>query len=337
MRRPLEGKQILIADDDIAFGAALESYFSSLGGIPLLAADGVAALAIYHEKKPDLLICELALPQISGLELIKQIRLLDNELPVLVISAAQNMSEVARSLRLGVQDVLLKPLSDFDRLREAVFSCLYPLMFASRLDEQEHLFEDWDTLVRDPVAASKLLKDLQPPVQQVIANCRINYRQLLSIDKLGLVLDIAPLSDVDLAFYCLDVTRSGDNGVLAALLFRVLFNRVLQDQLVQRNQRLPELGRLLKQLNVLLRQANLTGQFPLLIGYYNREQRNLILISAGLNAKLSIDNQHTELSSGPPLGTLNNVYSSQINQQCDFWQCQIWGSGGHLRLMLSTE
>ena len=337
MQLPLEGKLILIADEDISFGTVLENYFSSLGALPLVAADGVTALAIFHEKRPDLLICDLAMPQMTGLELIEQIRLFDNELPVLVISATQNMSEIAKSLRLGVQDVLLKPLSDFDRLREVVFSCLYPIMFASRLDEQERLFEDWDTLVREPAAAFKLLKELQPPVQQVIAECRINYRQLLSIDKLGLVLDIAPLSEVELAFYCLDVTRSGDNGVLAALLFRVLFNRVLQDQLVQRHQRLPELGRLLKQLNIMLRQANLTGQFPLLIGYYHREQRNLILISAGLNATLSIDNQHTELSSGLPLGTLNNAYPNQISQQCDFWQCQIWGSGGHLRLMLSTE
>jgi two-component system response regulator len=337
MPRPLEGKLILIADEDTYFGSALESYFSSLGAIPLMVSDGVSALAIFNENKLDLLICDLAMPKMTGLELIEQIRHLDSELPILVISATENMSEIATSLRLGVQDVLLKPLSGFERLRETVFSCLYPIMFGSRIDEQERLFEDWDALARDPVAASKLLHELQPPVQQVVAQCRINYRQLLSIDKPGLVLDIAPLSEEDLAFYCLDVTRSGDNGVLAALLLRVLFNRVLQDQLVQQHHRLPELARLLKQLNQLLRQANLTGQFPLLIGYYHREHRRLILLSAGLNATLIVDNQHTELNSGLPLGTLNNTYPNQMSQQCDSWHCQIWGSGGHLRLMLSTE
>lgn len=58
----------------------------------------------------------------------------------------------------------------------------------------------------------------------MISHCRINYRQLVSADQPGLVLDIAPLSDNELAFYCLDVTRAGDNGVLAALLLRALFN-----------------------------------------------------------------------------------------------------------------
>lgn len=337
MLRPLEGKLILVADEDIAFGSALENYFDSLGATSLILSDGLSAMAAFRERKPDLLICDFAMPHMGGLELIEQVRHFDSETPILVISATQNMSEIAKSLRLGVQDVLLKPLTDLDRLRDTIFTCLYPIMFDSRLDEQERLFEDWDALVRDPIAAAQLLKELQPPVQQVVAECRINYRQLLSIDKPGLVLDIAPLSEVDLAFYCLDVTRSGDNGVLAALLLRVLFNRVLQDQLMHQHQRLPELGRLLKQLNQLLRQANLTGQFPLLIGYYHREKRNLILISAGLNATLSIDKQHTELSSGLPLGTLKNTYPNQVSQHCDSWHCQIWGSGGHLRLMLSTE
>lgn len=337
MRQPLEGKLILIADDDATYRSMLENYFLSLGAIPLMASDGDTAFAKINERKPDLLICDLAMPKMTGLQLIEHTRSLDSELPILVISGTENMSEIAKALRLGVQDVLLKPLNDFDRLRETVFSCLYPLMFGSRVDEEERLFEDWDALARDPVAASKLLHELQPPVQQVISHCRVNYRQLIAIDKPGLVLDIAPLSEDDLAFYCLDVTRSGDNGVLAALLLRVLFNGLLQDQLMHQHHRLPELGRLLKQLNQLLRQANLTGQFPLLIGYYHRERRRVILISAGLNATLSIDNQHIELSSGLPLGTLDNAYPNQISQECDSWHCQVWGSGGRLRLMLSAE
>lgn len=337
MRQPLEGKLILIADEDTRFSSILDSYFSSLGATSLTVSDGATAFVKFNEAKPDLLICDLTMPHVTGLQLIEQIRSQDSELPILIISATDNMSQIAKALRLGVQDVLLKPMDDFDKLRETVFSCLYPIMFGSRVDEEERLFEDWDALARDPIAASKLLHELQPPVQQVVSHCRVNYRQLISVDKPGLVLDIAPLSEDDLAFYCLDVTRSGDNGVLAALLLRVLFNGLLQEQLVQQHHSLPELGRLLKQLNQLLRQANLTGQFPLLIGYYHREQRKLIIISAGLNASLGIDQQHIELSSGLPLGTLSNAYSNQMIQECDSWHCQVWGSGGRLRLMLSAE
>nr|KYN92364.1 hypothetical protein A3219_20730 [Salmonella enterica] len=76
-------------------------------------------------------------------------------------------------------------------------------MFNSRVEEEERLFRDWDAMVSNPTAAAQLLQELQPPVQQVISHCRINYRQLVSADQPGLVLDIAPLSDNELAFYCL--------------------------------------------------------------------------------------------------------------------------------------
>ena len=266
MTQPLAGKQILIVEDEPVFRSLLDSWLSSLGAETSLAQDGVAALEIMATLQPDLMICDLAMPRMNGLTLVEQVRNSGAKLPILVISATENMADIARALRLGVQDVLLKPVKDLNRLRETVFACLYPNMFNSRVEEEERLFEDWDALVNNPSAAAKLLQELQPPVQQIISHCRINYRQLVLADKPGLVLDIAPLSENDLAFYCLDVTRAGDNGVLAALLLRSLFNGLLQEQLSHQGQRLPELRSLLKQVNQLLRQANLPGQFPLLVG-----------------------------------------------------------------------
>ncbi len=337
MTQPLVGKQILIVEDEPVFRSLLDSYLVSLGAVTRLAGDGIEALEQIACAAPDLLICDLAMPRMNGLTLVERIRNSGNQMPILVISATENMSDIARALRLGVQDVLLKPIKDLNRLRETVFACLYPSAFNSRVEEEERLFQDWDALVSNPQAAASLLQQLQPPVQQDMAHCRVNYRQLVSADKPGLVLDIAPLSDNDLAFYCLDVTRAGDNGVLAALLLRALFNGLLQEQLARQRQRLPELGTLLKQVNQLLRQANLVGQFPLLVGYYHSTLKNLILVSAGLNASLNTGGHQIQVSNGVPLGTLGNTYLNQISQRCDAWQCQVWGAGGRLRLMLSTE
>ncbi len=337
MTQPLAGKHMLIVEDEPVFRSLLDSWLLSLGATTTLAGDGVEAFEIMTRVRPDLMICDIAMPRMNGLKLVEHLRNEGDQTPILVISATENMADIARALRLGVQDVLLKPVKDFSRLRETVLACIYPNMFNSRVEEEERLFQDWDALVSDPHAAAKLLQELQPPVQQVISQCRVNYRQLVAANQPGLVLDIAPLSDHDLAFYCLDVTRAGDNGVLAALLLRALFNGLLQEQLSQQRQRLPELGALLKQVNQLLRQANLPGQFPLLVGYYHSEHKNLILVSAGLNATLNTDEQQVQISSGVPLGTLGNAYLNQISQRCEGWQCQVWGTGGQLRLMLSAE
>ncbi|HGU5401970.1 TPA: two-component system response regulator RssB [Klebsiella pneumoniae] len=337
MTQPLAGKQILIVEDEPVFRSLLHGWLTSLGATTFQAEDGKDALHKMTEVHPDLMICDISMPRMNGLELVETLRNRGEQLPILMISATENMEDIAKALRLGVQDVLLKPVKDFDRLRETVYACLYPAMFSSRVEEEERLFEDWDALVSNPIAASRLLQELQPPVQQEMSHCRVHYRQLVSADKPGLVLDIAPLSENDLAFYCLDVTRAGDNGVLAALLLRALFNGLLQEQLAHQGQRLPEMGSLLKQVNQLLRQANLPGQFPLLVGYYHSGLKNLILVSAGLNGTLNTGEHQIQISNGVPLGTLGDAYLNQISQRCTSWQCQIWGAGGRLRLMLSAE
>ena len=313
MTQPLAGKQILIVEDEPVFRSLLDSWLSSLGAETLVADDGVSALEQLNNASPDLMICDIAMPRMNGLKLVEHLRNKGDQMPVLVISATDNMADIAKALRLGVQDVLLKPVKDLNRLKETVFACLYPNMFNSRVEEEERLFQDWDALVENPQAAAKLLQELQPPVQQKMSGCR------------------------DLAFYCLDVTRAGNNGVLAALLLRALFNGLLQEQLSHQHQKLPEMGSLLKQVNQLLRQANLPGQFPLLVGYYHSELKNLILVSAGLNATLNTGEHQIQISNGVPLGTLGNTYLNQLSQRCDAWQCQVWGAGGRLRLMLSAE
>lgn len=337
MEKPLTGKEIFIVEDEVVFRSVLENFLSVQGASVVLAGDGLEALDKLSSHTPDMMICDLDMPRMNGIDLVQYLRTQGYQFPILVISATDNMSDIARVLRFGVDDVLLKPVENFEQLRESVFGSLYPTMFTSKVEEDKQLFQDWDALVRDPLAATKLLKQLQPPVQQVIAHCRINYRQLTMAEQPGLVLDIAALSAHDLAFYCLDVTRAGDNGVLAALLLRALFNGLLQEQISGQKERLPELSSLLRQVDTLLRQANLKGQFPLLAGYYDQRLKELVLVSAGLNAVLDVAGKQTKLTNSIPLGTLNSTHVNQISVFGDVWQCQISGAGGQLNLMLAIE
>ncbi|CFQ32895.1 MULTISPECIES: two-component system response regulator RssB [Yersinia] len=337
MEKPLVGKNILVVEDETVFRTVIAEFLSSLGAVVHQAANGLEALEQLKIESPDLILCDLAMPQMGGIEFVERLLIQGVKIPVLVISATDKMTDIAKVLRLGVKDVLLKPIVDLNRLREVVLACLYPALFTSHAIEETELIQDWEALRKNPHDAAQLLKQLQPPAQQTIAHCRINYRQLTMVEQPGLVLDIAALSDKDLAFYCLDVTRAGDNGVLAALLLRVLFNGILQEHLAHQQQRLPQMSSLLKQVNQLLRRTHLDGQFPLLVGYYHVEYQNLILVSAGLHANVSAGKNQVQLSNGVPLGTLKTAHLNQISQRCDAWQCQVWGGGSRLRLMLSAD
>lgn len=112
MTQPLVGKQILIVEDEPVFRSLLDSWFSSLGATTVLAADGVDALELLGGFTPDLMICDIAMPRMNGLKLLEHIRNRGDQTPVLVISATENMADIAKALRLGVEDVLLKPVKD---------------------------------------------------------------------------------------------------------------------------------------------------------------------------------------------------------------------------------
>ncbi len=327
MEKPLAGKSILVIEDETVFRSVITGFLESLGAAVYQAGNGLEALAQLKIQTPDLILCDLAMPKMGGIEFVEHLLIQGVKIPVLVISGTDKMADIAKVLRLGVKDVLLKPIVDLNRLREAVLACLYPVLFTSHAIEETELIQDWDALRKNPYEAAKLLKQLQPPAQQTIAHCRVNYRQLTMVEKPGLVLDIAALSDKDLAFYCLDVTRAGDNGVLAALLLRVLFNGILQEHLAHQKHRLPQMSSLLEQVNKLLRRTHLDGQFPLLVGYYHVEYQNLILVSAGLHANVNAGKNQIQLSNGVPLGTLKTTHLNQISQRCEAWQCQVWGEG----------
>lgn len=86
----------------------MDSWFSSLGATTAVAGDGLEALELLGHFTPDLMICDLAMPRMNGLKLVEYLRNRGDQTPILVISATENMSDIAKALRLGVDDVLLK-------------------------------------------------------------------------------------------------------------------------------------------------------------------------------------------------------------------------------------
>ncbi len=102
-------KHILIVEDEPVFRSLLDSWLSSLGAITSLAEDGIDALEKMISITPDLMICDIEMPRMNGLKLVEHLRNEGNQTPILVISATENMADIAKALRLGVQDILLKP------------------------------------------------------------------------------------------------------------------------------------------------------------------------------------------------------------------------------------
>lgn len=102
-------KKILIIDDEKHIAEAIKLNLRMLGHDVLHAINGLEGLNFYNEYQPQLVIVDLMMPEIDGFGVITEIRKRDAKIPILVISAKEQVKEKIKCLSLGVDDYLSKP------------------------------------------------------------------------------------------------------------------------------------------------------------------------------------------------------------------------------------
>lgn len=103
--------RLLIAEDDNVLADGLSRSLRQSGYTVDAVADGAAADAALAEQTFDLLILDLGLPQLSGLEVLRRLRERGHALPVLILTAADSVEQRVQGLDLGADDYMAKPFS----------------------------------------------------------------------------------------------------------------------------------------------------------------------------------------------------------------------------------
>jgi two-component system, OmpR family, alkaline phosphatase synthesis response regulator PhoP len=104
-------KRILVVEDDQHIAEGLRLNLALKGYEPQIALDGIAALRLWKEWKPGLIVLDIMLPHIDGLTVLRNIRLEDERLPVLILSARGEPEQRVEGLALGGDDYLAKPFN----------------------------------------------------------------------------------------------------------------------------------------------------------------------------------------------------------------------------------
>lgn len=116
--------KILIVDDANIVRVMLKDKLEKLGHeIVGEASDGDEAIAKFKELKPDLVTLDIAMPKIDGIECLKQIKQIDNNVKVIMLSSYSDEVRVKSALKAGALGYLLKPTQD-DKLRQTLLSVL---------------------------------------------------------------------------------------------------------------------------------------------------------------------------------------------------------------------
>ena len=109
-------KTVLLADDDENLRRVLEFQLAEAGYKVLSAADGTEALDLFTNGDTDCVITDLRMPKLSGLELLEKIKVLNPELPVIVITAFGEVETAVAAVKAGAFDYINKPFNRDDIL-----------------------------------------------------------------------------------------------------------------------------------------------------------------------------------------------------------------------------
>ena len=104
-------KRILVIEDEAHIAEGIKVNLSLQGYDVRIAADGVAGIECWKKWQPDLIILDIMLPGIDGLAVLQNIRLEDERLPVLILSAKATDHDRIKGFSLGVDDYLAKPFN----------------------------------------------------------------------------------------------------------------------------------------------------------------------------------------------------------------------------------
>ncbi len=110
---------ILIVDDEAPVLDVLSEYFATQGYTVDTAANGVDALSAVQRLRPDLVLLDVRMPGMDGLEVLRKLRELDKRLAVIMVTANEDVALARETLKIGAFDYVSKPF-DFRYLDRAV-------------------------------------------------------------------------------------------------------------------------------------------------------------------------------------------------------------------------
>ncbi len=103
-------KTVLIVEDHSRVALLIQSYLKRDGYKTLLAYDGIEAVKSFKKNRPDLLILDVMLPGLSGLDIVKKVRE-TSSVPIIMLTAKSEEKDKLKGLKLGADDYIVKPFS----------------------------------------------------------------------------------------------------------------------------------------------------------------------------------------------------------------------------------
>ncbi|MGA1865523.1 MAG: diguanylate cyclase [bacterium] len=188
--------RILVVDDEEAIGSILSQILTKDGHEVTAVSNGEKALQIFREEPCPVVISDIMMEGMSGIELLKEIKQLNSETQVLMITGFPAIETVISAMQIGAYDYIIKPFKDIDLIRATVNRAIEKARFItenhnlaeilrenkSELDRLREAF--WETAIQDDLTGLHSYRYFHDTFSAEILRCRRheNVFSLLLVD-----------------------------------------------------------------------------------------------------------------------------------------------------------
>ncbi|TNF37367.1 MAG: response regulator [Deltaproteobacteria bacterium] len=316
-RRP----RVLVIEDDDVF-RELEIHYLGRRGYELSgAASGEVGLELFEREEFDVILCDLRLPGIDGLEVLAAVTERAPELPVIVVSGASALDDAIQALKRGAWDFVTKPMESLSLLDRALKQALERAdllrqnrVYRERLENLNRQLQGALAQLRaDAEAGRALQQKLLPDNAQRIAGWRLSRRLWPSTYLSGDFVDYFRIDARHVGLYIVDVAGHGAASAILTVMLKTLVTQYREAYERDGDETILLPHRTLARLDHDLRQLRLPNHVTAVFGVLDLETRQLTLSGAGhYPYPLVRENGawRTEMCPGRPLGLFEgNTYA----------------------------
>ncbi|MDN3640616.1 response regulator [Simiduia curdlanivorans] len=230
--------RLLIIDDDSIVRQSIVTYLADSGFEVIEAGNGQQGLDLFYSHSPDIVLTDLRMPGIDGLQVLGIIHEASPDTPVIVISGAGVVADVVEALRLGASDYLIKPIVDIEMLEHSINKSLERKAlladnqrYRSELESANRVLrENLRVLERDQKAGRQVQRRLLPQHPQTRGQYHVTQHIEPSLYLSGDFIDFAYLGQRYLAFYLADVSGHGASSAFVTVWLKHLVTRLVREE-----------------------------------------------------------------------------------------------------------
>ncbi len=225
--------RILTIDDEPLVREILTAYLEDSGFVVSEAGDGQTGIEAIRREQPDLVLCDLRMPGVDGLQVLATVTREFPELPILVVSGMGGISDAIQALKLGAWDYVTKPIEDMTVLEHAIAHALERARL--RRENREHrehleavneqLRQTVRQLREDETAARRIQFQLLPENDKVYRHYRFSRHLLTSQYLSGDFVDYFAIDGDHLGFYIADVSGHGVSSAFVTVMLKSYMGR----------------------------------------------------------------------------------------------------------------